>query len=304
MLAGAAAGAARRRAPRGHPGPDRVRHRRRRLLDKRRRDRRRAAVAARAVGNAALPQGYRLDRAAVADMVALGWSPPGVVPGSGELVRAGRHDGGGRPDRPAAVPHAARRVRRPAPGLPGLPGAGRRGRAVDRGAAGHRAQRVRPGRRRRGATWRTALAEAADAQAERDDVLDLAERVRTVVSTLLKSDAERLQIDSDGDINIRAGFGDGLRPGAGQPAPGGRPLPGAHRGRADRAALRQALRADQPDADRPALLRRRHGLGVDPGLRPQLPGHPPHAGRAGDDRSGRRAGRPAARRVRRQAVLR
>ncbi len=41
-------------------------------------------LSARAVGNATLPQGYRLDRAAVADMVALGWSPPGVVPGSGE----------------------------------------------------------------------------------------------------------------------------------------------------------------------------------------------------------------------------
>ena len=41
-----------------------------------------------------------------------------------------------------------------------------------------------------------------------------------------------------------------------------------------------------------------------PGVRPRLPGHPPDARRAGDDRSRRRAGRPAARRVRRQAVLR
>src|SRR2546429_654473 len=41
-------------------------------------------LSARAVGNATLPQGYRLDRAAVADMIALGWSPPGVVQGSGE----------------------------------------------------------------------------------------------------------------------------------------------------------------------------------------------------------------------------
>ena len=47
-------------------------------------------IAARAVGNADPAEGYRLDRAAVADMVALGWSPPGVVAGSGEhfgLVR-------------------------------------------------------------------------------------------------------------------------------------------------------------------------------------------------------------------------
>src|SRR6266545_3613667 len=37
-----------------------------------------------AVGNADLPAAFRLDRSAVADLVALGWSPPGVVPGSGE----------------------------------------------------------------------------------------------------------------------------------------------------------------------------------------------------------------------------
>src|SRR4051794_6081344 len=37
-----------------------------------------------AVGNAELPEGYRMDRAAVADLVALGWSPPGVQPGSGD----------------------------------------------------------------------------------------------------------------------------------------------------------------------------------------------------------------------------
>src|SRR5262245_3346893 len=41
-------------------------------------------VRAYAVGNASLPDGYRLTREAVADLVALGWSPPGVVDGSGE----------------------------------------------------------------------------------------------------------------------------------------------------------------------------------------------------------------------------
>ncbi|MBA3488502.1 MAG: hypothetical protein H0T78_02995, partial [Longispora sp.] len=35
-----------------------------------------------AVGNANLPEGYRLDRTAVADMIELGWSPPGVIEGS------------------------------------------------------------------------------------------------------------------------------------------------------------------------------------------------------------------------------
>src|SRR6266496_2202955 len=41
-------------------------------------------VEALAVGNAGLPEGYRMDRATVADLVALGWSPPGVLPGSGD----------------------------------------------------------------------------------------------------------------------------------------------------------------------------------------------------------------------------
>src|SRR4051794_34195319 len=54
-------------------------------------------LVALAVGNASLPEGYRLDRAQVASLVALGWSPPSVVPGSGDefglvgtLAEAGR----------------------------------------------------------------------------------------------------------------------------------------------------------------------------------------------------------------------
>src|SRR5512138_2734894 len=39
-------------------------------------------LAASAVSNAHLPAGYRLDRSAVGHLVALGWSPPGVVEGS------------------------------------------------------------------------------------------------------------------------------------------------------------------------------------------------------------------------------
>lgn len=37
-----------------------------------------------AVGNSGLPPAYRLSRAAVGDLVALGWSPPGVIDGSGD----------------------------------------------------------------------------------------------------------------------------------------------------------------------------------------------------------------------------
>src|SRR5689334_10164071 len=41
-------------------------------------------IEALAVGNAELPEGFRMNRASVADLVALGWSPPGVLPGSGD----------------------------------------------------------------------------------------------------------------------------------------------------------------------------------------------------------------------------
>src|SRR5690606_21898065 len=40
-------------------------------------------MVARAIGNASLPPEYRMNRTAVAEMVALGWSPPGVDEGSG-----------------------------------------------------------------------------------------------------------------------------------------------------------------------------------------------------------------------------
>src|ERR687886_575453 len=41
-----------------------------------------ADLIAVAVGNGGLPEGYRLNRAAVGDLIALGWSPPGVVEGT------------------------------------------------------------------------------------------------------------------------------------------------------------------------------------------------------------------------------
>src|SRR5262249_61610690 len=43
------------------------------------------ALTAAAVSNAMLPPAYRLDRSAVGAMVALGWSPPGVLEGSGDF---------------------------------------------------------------------------------------------------------------------------------------------------------------------------------------------------------------------------
>ncbi|MEH0843008.1 hypothetical protein V6U81_11540 [Micromonospora sp. CPCC 205711] len=161
-------------------------------------------LSARAVGNATLPQGYRLDRAAVADMIALGWSPPGVVAGSGEQF--GLDASGGDASKLAALlsrtlrdvygaPHPAFLVYlvHDAEGepLPAEPlGTARSEFGPDRDVE---------------ADLDEALAAAASAPGGESDVLALEERVRTVVSTLLKSNADQLQVDSDGDINIRAG---------------------------------------------------------------------------------------------------
>jgi hypothetical protein len=160
-------------------------------------------LSARAVGNATLPAGYRLDRAAVADMIALGWAPPGVVEGSGEQF--GLDCAVDEATRLAAVlsrtlrdvygaPHPAFLVYLVQDGagemLPAEPlGTARSEFGPDRDVAADLDQ---------------ALAAAAGAQAE-NDVLALEERVRTVVSTMLKSKSDQLQVDSDGDINIRAG---------------------------------------------------------------------------------------------------
>jgi hypothetical protein len=159
-------------------------------------------LSARAVGNATLPAGYRLDRAAVADMIALGWSPPGVVEGSGEQF--GLECAADEATRLAALlsrtlrdvygaPHPAFLVYFVQDGegevLPAEPlGTARSEFGPDRDVA---------------ADLDRAL--AAGAQAAENDVLALEERVRTVVSTMLKSDSDQLQVDSDGDINIRAG---------------------------------------------------------------------------------------------------
>jgi hypothetical protein len=160
-------------------------------------------LVALAVGNASLPEGYRLNRAAVADLVALGWSPPGVVPGSGDSF--GLRTTTSRAAQLAAVvartlrdvygaPHPAFLVysvhdeengllpveplgtARPGPG----PGEG--------GPPSGRAELA---------------ADSSDPPVE--DVAVLNEQVRTVVAALLRTEPERLQLDSDGDISIRAG---------------------------------------------------------------------------------------------------
>jgi hypothetical protein len=161
-------------------------------------------VEALAVGNAGLPEGYRMDRAAVADLVALGWSPPGVLPGSGDSF-------GLRSSQDRAVPLATivSRTLRDVYGAPHPaflvylvhdeedepietaplatarhePGIGEVLDLDDLDADGELS---------------AALASAAE------DV-PLEERVRTVVATMTKTPVEQLQVDTDGDVGIRAG---------------------------------------------------------------------------------------------------
>jgi hypothetical protein len=159
-------------------------------------------VDALAVGNAGLPEGYRLDRAAVADMVALGWSPPGVVAGSGDQfgLRAPVADA----ERTAA---AISRTMRDVYGAPHpaflvylVHDAEDEPIAVDPlGTA--RPESVSEDDLEQGLEAAIAAGRAAQVA----EAAPLEERVRTVVATITKTEPEQLQVDSDGDIGIRAG---------------------------------------------------------------------------------------------------
>ena len=151
-----------------------------------------------AVGNSSLPEGYRLDRHQVAALVALGWSPPGVVPGSGDdfglvgsteearqiavTIARTLRDVYGAPH-PAFVTYVARDTHDVLVEIPVL--------ATARPLLGRATAD--------GSVDLTALGEdeAAD--------LPLADRVTTVVAGLLKTTPDALQVDSDGDIGIRSG---------------------------------------------------------------------------------------------------
>ncbi|MFC8845640.1 MULTISPECIES: hypothetical protein [unclassified Micromonospora] len=159
-------------------------------------------LSARAVGNATLPQGYRLDRAAVADMVALGWSPPGVVEGSG-----GHFGLTGDTDEATRLAALLSRTLRDVYGAPHPAFLvylvhDAEGEPVPVAPLGTARSEFGPDQDVE-ADLDEALAAAA--QGTSTDVLALAEQVRTVVSAMLKSDSDKLQVDSDGDINIRAG---------------------------------------------------------------------------------------------------
>lgn len=160
-------------------------------------------LRARAVGNATLPAGFRLDRSAVADMIALGWSPPGVVEGSGA-------DFGLRTttDESALLARTISRTLRDVYGAPHpaflvflVQDADDQPIAVE--PLGTARPDVAPDEDL-DLDLDEALA-AARASQSGDEAMALDERVRTVVATMLKSDADQLQVDADGDIGIRAG---------------------------------------------------------------------------------------------------
>ena len=159
------------------------------------------AVEALAVGNAGLPEGYRMDRSAVADLVALGWSPPGVLAGSGDSF--GLRSSVGNASKLATV---VTRTLRDVYGAP------------------HPAFLVylvhddsdQPIETAPLATARHApstdedvdlpdLESAGPPTEAPDGVIPLEEQVKTVVATMSKTTVDQLQLDTDGDIGIRAG---------------------------------------------------------------------------------------------------
>lgn len=157
-------------------------------------------LGALAVGNAGLPEGHRLDRSAVAQMVVLGWSPPGVVEGSGRdfgmlgsakdstrmaiIVTKTLRDVFGAPH-PAFLTYTAHDEEEKQLEIGSLATA-----------------RHSDGRDSRLESLR--LDEVGFAILE-DPSMPLEDRVRIVVAGVQRIDPDTLAVDSDGDIGIRAG---------------------------------------------------------------------------------------------------
>jgi hypothetical protein len=162
-------------------------------------------IEALAVGNAGLPDGFRMDRSSIADLIALGWSPPGVLPDSGDSF-------GLRSDTTAAN-RLATIVSRTLRDVYGAPHPAflvylvhdDEDEPID--STPLATARHEPTTDRElslddmdeDGVLSDALANAAD------EVIPLDERVKTVVATMSKTSVDQLQLDTDGDIGIRAG---------------------------------------------------------------------------------------------------
>jgi hypothetical protein len=163
-------------------------------------------LGATAVGNADLPTAYRLDRTVIAEIVALGWSPPGVLAGSGESfgLRVGKDESArlsrlitrtlrdlyGAPH-PAFLTYLAHDINGRVAPLPALGVARSLASIVDADGDGVVDGPIGQG----------ALADLG----EQVDDLPLYDKVTTVVARLMKTTPEELPIDPDGDIGIRSG---------------------------------------------------------------------------------------------------
>lgn len=156
-----------------------------------------------AVSNASLPNGYHLDRTAVAGMVALGWSPPGVVEGSGEEFGALIS-----PGEPAEVTRLVVRTLRDVYGAPHP--AFLTYVAQDATGAPVTAPALATARSLMADSSAAGLPALADplvggGGSTAGDGLPLAERVATIVATMMKTQPDAVQVDKDGDIGIRSG---------------------------------------------------------------------------------------------------
>ncbi|AEV89190.1 hypothetical protein ACWT_8183 [Actinoplanes sp. SE50] len=155
-----------------------------------------------AVGNAALPAEFRMNRAAVADMVALGWSPPGVLAGSGDFF--------GLRSEQAKATALATIVSRTLRDVYGAPHPAflvylvhdDEDEPIDAGP-------LATARPEAGLDAGLDLRELDDdpllGDMVADEVVPLDERVRTVIATMSKTTVDQLQVDADGDVGIRAG---------------------------------------------------------------------------------------------------
>jgi hypothetical protein len=151
-------------------------------------------LLARAVSNASLPVEYQMNRAAIADMIALGWSPPGVEPGSGDQF--------GLTTTPEEATGLATILCRTLRDIYGAPhpaflvywahdGEGEPLTLSPLGTA-------------RAATTR-AITPPTLAEPAAEDSATLREQVRLVLAAMQQTTPDQLIADADGDIGIRAG---------------------------------------------------------------------------------------------------
>lgn len=143
-----------------------------------------------AVANAGLPEEYRLDRVAIGALVALGWSPPGVVDETGDRfgIRAPM-------DSAPAVAAAVMRTLRDVYGAP-HPAFLRYTVSGDNAVPALASARpVAAG----------TVVPARPVQSFGAIGIPLEEQVRTVVASLIKTHPDLVQTDDEGEISVRAG---------------------------------------------------------------------------------------------------